>query len=825
MTEPLLTTGSHVMAEARARSARDRHEAMTALEPSEPSRGAIGRLRLAVVARSALGHPNLLRACVIGEGDGRLFVAFEPCPHRSLAELLAAAPLEPAECARLLYGAAAGVDALSRQGLVARDMTPERVLVHPAQGGVLMDLGIPPELLRALPLEQDPDLAFRSPEEFRRQPVDVRSSVYSLGVILFTALTGVPPYVGTRSDDYSSHLAGAPPRLSERRPELSPEIDAVVARAMAADPEERYATAEALSRAATAAFGAYLVASKTLSAELKPSERRRQPAQVPPQRNGRPSTTSPSTEDRPTPHPMQERPQPRPPKAGQTEAPLPNSARAPRPAKKRPPKTPLAPTPKEGRAERRSTSWAADGFAAAAQRCVALMAALLALASAAGRRGRAGLRRFAGAVGPVGRDAASMMAEATRSGARVLWGLLQRAWRLAVAAGRSLAAQAGVAAVVAGVTLHRAHTGLARLKRSTPSRVQDGGGRFPRFVRRNGKPVTGLAGSRTTPASEGRPTFFGSVPTPGRARGLASIGSAALSALSHRKLVLQAVGAIVAAALSGIALGHAVEPKGKGPSSVTRSGLTVQLPPGWEQATFDPGRLTFSSAIAAVPSGETKAGFVVGKLSSQATAERVLERVQREGDGRTQVRLGGLYAWRYAGLRPRPTLVGTGYVVPTSGGAVLLMCHASKDEARVRLTECGRAATTLVVRGDRPRQLSSVDRSRERLIRVTATLRSSRSEGRRRLEAADLAPGQVRAATSLKRAYQRAARSLDQVLALENGDSLGSLGAASRASGAAYGRLARAATRSSPSGYRKASHAVVREEAAVRRELALVSAD
>jgi hypothetical protein len=824
MTEPPLATGSHGMAEARARRTRDRYEAVTALEPSEPSRGAIGRLRLAVVARSALGHPNLLRAWVIGEGDGRLFVAFEPCTHRSLAELLAAPPLKPAECARVLYGAAAGVDALSRRGLVARDLTPKRVLVHPAQGAVLMDLGIPPELLRALPLPQDPDLAFRSPEEFRRQPVDVRSSVYSLGGILFTALTGVPPYVGTRSDDYSSHLAGAPPRPSERRSELSPEIDAVVARAMAADPAERYATAEALSRAATAALGAQL-ASKALSAELKPSERRREPARVPPRRNGRPSTTSPSTEDRPTPPPRQERPQPRPPKAGQTEAPLPNSGRAPRPAKKRPPKTPLPPTPKEGRAEPRSTSWAADGFAAAAQRCVAMMAALLALASAVGRRGGAGLRRFAGAVGPVGRDAASMMAEATRRGARVLWALLQRAWRLAVAAGRSLAALAGVAAVVAGVALHRAHTGLACLKRSTPSRAQVGGGRLPRFAHRNGKPVTGLVGSRTTNASEERPTLFGSVPTGGRARGLASIRSAALSFVSQRKLVLQAVGAIVAAALSGIALGHAVEPKGKGPSSVTRSGLTIQLPPGWEQATSDPGRPALSSAIAAVPSGETKAGFVVGKLSSQATAERVLERVQREGDGRTQVRLGGLYAWRYAGLRPRPQLVGIGYVVPTTGGAVLLMCHASMEEARVRLAECGRAATTLVVRGDRPRQLSAVDRSRERLIRMIGTLGSSRSEGRRRLAAADLAPGQVRAATSLKRTYQRAARSLDHMPALENGDSLGSLSAASRAAAAAYGRLARAATRSRPSGYRKASHAVVREEAAVRRELARVSAD
>jgi hypothetical protein len=285
--------------------------------------------------------------------------------------------------------------------------------------------------------------------------------------------------------------------------------------------------------------------------------------------------------------------------------------------------------------------------------------------------------------------------------------------------------------------------------------------------------------------------------------------------------LLPAVGAIVASALSGIALGRAFEPE-QGPSSVSRSGLSVQLPRGWEPADVDPDLPKVSSAIAAVPSGEAGAGFLAGKLSSLAAAERILERVQRESDGRTQVRLGRLDAWQYVGLRPRPHVVGTGYLVPTTGGAVLGICHASANEAPVRLAECKRAATTLVVRGERPRPLSSADRSNERVVRVMATLRASRAEGRRLLEKAELARGQARAATSLQRSHQRAAVSLERISALENGNSLGNLSAAVRAAAAAYGRLAHAASVSNRSAYREASHAVVREDEALRRELAHV---
>jgi hypothetical protein len=664
---------------ARSTQGADEVGSLAALEPSEPSREPGARLRLAVAGRAALVHPNLLGAWVVGEAEGRLFVAFERCRHPSLAELLAAGPLEPDHCARVLEGAAAGVDALSEQGLVARHLTPERVLVGPGHGCVLMDLGTPPELTRPLPLEWDPDLAFRSPEELRGQQVDVRSSVYSLGVLLFTALTGSPPYEGRASEIYSSHLAGVPPSPSERRSGLSPAIDAVVARAMAGHPAQRYANGAALARALLAAVGA---------------DHPRLPRLAVAQTQARP--------------------------AGNDTAPRRPKMRARSPARP----APVPPTPTWTAARVAASSRAAE------RRYLAMIAGFLYLARAVRRRGLAARHWFAGAVEPMAIGAASVAARAPGRGGEAVRGLLLRPLALVVAA-----------------------------------------------------------------------------------RG---------AALGHRGAVLLAIGAIVASALAGIVLGRAMDPEAA-PSSVTGAGLTVQLPRGWEPATSDAALPAISREISASPPDDPSSRFTAAKLSSQAAADRILEGVQTGGGGRTPVRLGGLHAWRYAGLRPRPALVGTGYLVPTAAGAVLVICRSRKDEAGIRLAECERAATTLVVRGERPARLSSVDLSRQRLIRAIAALRLSRSEGRQRLVAATLPTDQARAAAALQRSHRRAAVSVDGIAALENGRSLGGLSAALRQAAAAYGRLVRAATIGSAFAYRDASRAVVSADEAVNRELARAS--
>jgi hypothetical protein len=645
VTQQLLDTVSEARPKIRDSSRRNgRGEGpVISLEPSEPTRRAIRRLRRAVETRVALGHPNLLRARVIGEGDGRLFVAFARCPHRSLSELLVAGPLELAESALLLDGAAAGVDALTQRALVACDLPPDRVMVDPAKGAVLMDLGIPPVLLRQRRPGRHPHVAFRSPEDRAGEPVDIRSSVYSLGALLFTALTGVSP-----------HFPGA----RERRSELPPDIDAVLARAMAADPAERYPDAKSLSRAVTVAAG---LAPASLASEGTPDEAPRRP-----RRQLRPSPVG----------------------------------RAPAPRRAAPQPTPAA------NGGRPATGAFGVRVAAALRRCVALVAACLAVAAAA---------------------------------------------------------------VVAG------WSGLSELARSAAHAAVRAGG-----------------------AADGR---------------------ARVMLVRPRSLVLPAVAAVVASALSGIALSRAMQPEEQAASSITRSGLTIELPPGWKPARVDAGRGAFSPTIAAAAPGGTEAGFVVGRLGSQAAAERTLERSQIGGPDRAQVRLGAAYAWRYAGLRPRPQLRGVGYLLPIRDGAVVVLCHASGAAAAADLAECGRAATTLVVRGERAQGVPLVDRSAEQLVPVVATLRARRSRGLRRLAAAHLPAGQARAAASLQRSHEEAAQSLGRISDADGTSSLGSLTASLRAASDAYGRLGQAAEAHSRAAYRDARRAVVVAEQAVRRDL------
>jgi hypothetical protein len=810
---------------------------------------------------------------------------------------------------------------------------------------VLADLGVPQELLLAVPPEEDPGFVFHSPEELQGRSLDARSTVYSLGVLLYTALTRAQPYEGPWSRVHSALLAGAAPRPSARWAELPPGINRVIARAIAPDSEQRYADPMELARAAEEALRGGVSPAKA-PADLGPDQRppRPLPPRVPvsPKPKARPAKTA-SRQEVPTQPLGQERPQL--PQAAAPEgeghpsksssklrpAPKPRSATN-RPAVRRP-KTPRGPgeinggrkptrrnetrpvrrpaeaapeprrvgeaqTPAPAAPEVTSSSKAAgwiprlaDGVvtrsAAAARLCAALVGALLTLAGAGARRFRAAWHRFAAVVVPAARGAARTVARGIRRGANAIAALLVRASRAGVAAARRVARVVGdvvplVGAVgqrgsarlrQAGAAVGSAARSAARtagrafgrgagliatvLRRARRVVVPTGrgairlvgilavaagallhrvGARLLRVLRSARMPWRGASRRVDRPTRIAKPLFVGPGP---RARRRAANGSASVGQrgrvrrpsfrgserrpFSTTKVALAAVAAIVASGLSGIALGGVLE-SDRGPSSVTRSGLTVTLPRGWEPAETKPGRLALMSPIAAVPSGRTEAGFVLGRLSSQRTAERMFEGVQHAGEGRTRVRLGKVLAWRYAGLRPGPRLVGTGYLVPTTGGAVVMLCHAAKHQDRARLAQCARSATTLVVAGERSRELPSVDRSRQQLIGVIARLRSSRSAGRRRLAAAELAPGQIRAAISLKVSHQRAARSVEQIPPLENGHSLGDMATALRAAAAAYGRLAVAAAVGSASTYREAGRAVAREEEAMRRELARVGA-
>jgi hypothetical protein len=161
----------------------------------------------------------------------RILLQSHPAP--TLSEVLASGPLEVRESLRLLYNVATAVNALNEAGLVARDLRPDRILVCPQRGGILVDAGIPVEVLPRGPDSHDLDAACRSPEELAGRPIDARSNVYSLGAVFLATVT-------------------AP---DGERLALPAPVRAVTKRAMATAPSRRYASAPEFVITLASAFG------------------------------------------------------------------------------------------------------------------------------------------------------------------------------------------------------------------------------------------------------------------------------------------------------------------------------------------------------------------------------------------------------------------------------------------------------------------------------------------------------------------------------------------------------------------------------------------
>ncbi|OMC56429.1 protein kinase [Mycobacterium sp. IS-836] len=204
-------------------------------------------------AAAALNHPNIVAVHDIGEHDGTPFIVMERLPGESLADEIAAGPLSPARTHAMLDNVLAALTAAHNAAILHRDIKPGNILL--AAGGEIMkvaDFGIAktPEATNTLTGHIVGTIAYLSPERLAGAPACVADDLYAVGVVGYEALAGHRPFPQENVAALASAiLHGRPPPLAGLRPDVHPGLIAVIERAMARDPRQRFDSAEEMRAA------------------------------------------------------------------------------------------------------------------------------------------------------------------------------------------------------------------------------------------------------------------------------------------------------------------------------------------------------------------------------------------------------------------------------------------------------------------------------------------------------------------------------------------------------------------------------------------------
>ncbi|HEX7122101.1 MAG TPA: protein kinase, partial [Gemmatimonadaceae bacterium] len=210
-------------------------------------------------AASALDHPSIATIYEIGEtDDGRLFIALAYYGDETLRARIAGGPLPISDAVRIATQVAEGLRVAHARGIVHRDIKPANLLLTPDGGVRIIDFGIAKLAGGATtrPTLRLGTAAYMSPEQSLGDPVDARTDLWALGVVLYEMLTGVRPFRQERPDALIFGIrldAPAPPTVV--RPDTPDALSALVMRCLEKDPEQRFQSAEALLEALRALPG------------------------------------------------------------------------------------------------------------------------------------------------------------------------------------------------------------------------------------------------------------------------------------------------------------------------------------------------------------------------------------------------------------------------------------------------------------------------------------------------------------------------------------------------------------------------------------------
>jgi eukaryotic-like serine/threonine-protein kinase len=238
---------------------------------------------------ATLSHPNIVTVLDRGDDGGRQYIVFEDVEGENLKELVVRLGRLPVRQAlELALAIADGLAFAHEHGLVHRDVKPQNVLLSSEGEVKVTDFGIARSLHVDHGVTQTGTVLgtgeYLAPEQASGGGVSPATDVYSLGVVLWELLAGEVPFVGENFVAVAlRHVNEAPPHLRERRPDVSPRLDAAVDRALAKDPARRFPSMAAfadelracLAESERAAAPAHDDAAATVVARPVPPPRRK----------------------------------------------------------------------------------------------------------------------------------------------------------------------------------------------------------------------------------------------------------------------------------------------------------------------------------------------------------------------------------------------------------------------------------------------------------------------------------------------------------------------------------------------------------------------
>src|SRR5947209_3215739 len=208
----------------------------------------VERFRREASSAAGLQHPNVVGVYDRGEWDGTSYIAMEHLEGRTLKQVIAdEAPLDPIRAIDLVVQLLRAARFAHKRGVIHRDLKPQNVIVDPESRAKVTDFGI--ARAGASDMTQTGSIMgtaqYLSPEQAQGLPVDDRSDLYSVGVVLYEMLTGRVPFDGDSAVSIALKQVAEPPRPPrELNPSIPPELEAVVLRAIAKDPAHRFQDAD-----------------------------------------------------------------------------------------------------------------------------------------------------------------------------------------------------------------------------------------------------------------------------------------------------------------------------------------------------------------------------------------------------------------------------------------------------------------------------------------------------------------------------------------------------------------------------------------------------